>query len=265
MSETASRICVIVPTYNNAATLREVLDRILAVHRPVIVVNDGSTDATADILAGFGNSVEVVTHAVNRGKGAALVSGFHHAAACGYTHAITIDSDGQHFPEDIPAVLQAHAANPAAIVVGQRDIEARNMPGKNTFTNKFSNFWFYIQTGVKLRDTQTGFRLYPLQQLRGLRCITSRYEAELELMVYASWHGTRIVSVPIRVHYPPAGVRVSHFRPGRDFARISVLNTVLCFFTVVYAWPLRGARAVRRLFGGNGRSRSSKLHTGNAI
>lgn len=111
------------------------------------------------------------------------------------------------------------------------------MPGGNTFANKFSNFWFTVQTFKRLPDTQTGYRLYPLHKLSGTRLITSRYEAELELLVFAAWRGVELVSVPVRVYYPPEGERVTHFRPTADFARISVLNTVLCFLAVVYGWP----------------------------
>ena len=96
-----------------------------------------------------------------------------------------------------------------------------------------------MQTGRKLSDTQTGYRLYPLKRLHGLSLLTSRYEAELELLVFASWHGVELVEIPIDVYYPPKEERVSHFRPGKDFARISVLNTVLCFLAVVYGLPLR--------------------------
>ena len=111
------------------------------------------------------------------------------------------------------------------------------MPGGNTFANRFSNFWFTIQTGIRLPDTQTGFRLYPLKRLSGTRFVTSRYEAELELLVFAAWAGVELVSVPVRVFYPSQEERVTHFRPVADFARISVLNTVLCFLAVVYGWP----------------------------
>ena len=112
----------------------------------------------------------------------------------------------------------------------------------SNFANKFSNFWFYVQTGKALEDTQTGYRLYPLHKLYGVGLLTSRYEAELELLVFASWHGVELVSIPVNVYYPPREERVSHFRPGKDFARISVLNTVLCFLAVVYGLPLRLGR-----------------------
>ena len=112
------------------------------------------------------------------------------------------------------------------------------------FANAFSNFWFAIQTGRRLKDTQSGFRLYPLKKLRGLSLLTSRYEAELELLVFAAWHGIRIVSVPVGVYYPKPEERVSHFRPVRDFSRIFILNTQLCVLALVYGLPLALWRAL---------------------
>ena len=94
-----------------------------------------------------------------------------------------------------------------------------------------------VQTCRRVPDTQTGFRLYPLRKLWGYRLLTARYEAELELLVFAAWHGVAIHSIPVDVYYPPAEERVSHFRPGADFARISALNTLLCGLAVVYGLP----------------------------
>ncbi len=242
------KVCVVVPTYNNADTITGVLSRILAVTHHVIVVIDGCTDDTRERIAGMQNpSVQVVDHAENRGKGHALLSGFKHAINKGYEYAITIDSDGQHFPEDIPQFVEAMKKHPDAIIVGARNLQQENMPGGNTFANKFSNFWFTVQTGVNLPDTQTGYRLYPLRHLAGVHLITSRYEAELELLVFAAWAGVKLVSLPVRVYYPPAGERVTHFRPYADFARISLLNTVLCVIALIYGWPMTIYRKCRSL------------------
>jgi len=237
-SQGERRVCVVMPTYNNATTLLDVIQRVLPLGLPVIVVDDGSTDATRQLLQDANlQGVTVVTHDVNRGKGKALVTGFKHAMAAGYNYAVTIDSDGQHYPEDIPLLLQALPADHDALVVGERDMNQPNMPQGNTRANKFSNFWFTLQTGLRLGDTQTGFRLYPLHRLRWLGLTTSRYEAELEMLVFAAWHGTPIIPVKVRVYYPPQGERVTHFRPIMDFARISLLNTALCAGAVVYGWP----------------------------
>ena len=109
------------------------------------------------------------------------------------------------------------------------------MPAGNTFANRFSNFWFRLQTGISLPDTQTGFRLYPLHHLPCLRLLTARYESELELLVFSAWRGVRLVPVGISVNYPDD--RVTHFRPFWDFFRISLLNSVLCILALVYGYP----------------------------
>ena len=239
------RACVIVPTYNNERTIVDVLQRIGAYTRNVIVVNDDSTPATmAALTTAFDASelLDIVDYTPNRGKGYALMQGFRRALELGYRYAVTIDSDGQHFPEDIPVVMDCHLANKDALVVGSRNLTADNMPSKNTFANKFSNFWFRLQTGIPLEDTQSGYRLYPLEQLNLRWPITPRYEAELELLVYSAWRGVPVVSVPVRVYYPPEGERVSHFRPFWDFFRISVLNSVLTFGALFYYLPVRLCR-----------------------
>ena len=243
----ARGICVVIPTYNNAGTLAKVVREALYYCADVIVVNDGSTDETTQILQGVPN-INVVDYARNRGKGYALKKGFKKALSLGFAYAITIDADGQHLASDIPLLLHANQEYPGALIVGERDLEGVQRSKGSDFANKFSNFWFYIQTGRKLSDTQTGYRLYPLRKLYGLKLLTSRYEAELELLVFSSWHGVRLVSVPIHVYYPPKEERVSHFRPGKDFLRISVLNTVLCGLAIVYGLPLRIGRLLLRIF-----------------
>jgi len=231
------RACVIIPTYNNAGTLLQVLERVKPFAGDVWVINDGSTDDTAEILKRVSYPVTVISYPENKGKGHALRIGFQRAMESGFDYAVTLDSDGQHYPEDIPALVAALRTRPDSLVVGSRCLKQENMPGKNTFANRFSNFWFAFQTWQSLPDTQTGFRLYPLRRLSGLGLLTSRYEAELELLVLAAWRGVRLVPVPIRVYYPPREERVSHFRPFTDFARISLLNTVLCLVALVYGWP----------------------------
>ena len=236
------KVCVVMPTYNNSGTLRDVVERVLAYCNDVIVVNDGCTDNSAEVLASFGERVTVVDYGRNRGKGYALKQGFQKAKAMGFVYALTIDSDGQHFPEDIPLFVEALEQHPGALIVGSRNLNQENMPGQNTFANKFSNFWFKIQTGISLPDTQTGYRLYPLKHLP--RIFSARYEAELSLLVFSAWRGTDLIPIKVNVFYPED--RVTHFRPFWDFFRISVLNTVLCVAAVVYGWPSRLIRKARR-------------------
>lgn len=240
------KVCVVMPTYNNGGTLLDVVERTLSVCVDAIVVNDGCTDNSADILASFGERITVVDYGKNRGKGYALKQGFNKAKAMGFDYALTIDSDGQHFPEDIPLFVEALEQHPGALIVGSRNLNQENMPGGNTFANKFSNFWFKVQTGINLPDTQTGYRLYPLKNMSCLALLTYRYEAELELLVFSAWRGTTLIPIKINVFYPKGEERVSHFRPFWDFFRISVLNTVLCVVALVYGWPSRLIRKARR-------------------
>lgn len=237
-------VCVIIPTYNNAGTIASVVARCMGQCDDVIVVDDGCTDGTPGILRGIGG-ISVVTLRRNSGKGAALREGFRKALSMGFEYAVTIDADGQHFPEDIPLLLDCNTRHPGALVVGsRRDLGSMERSRGSRFANAFSNFWFFVQTLRPLPDTQSGYRLYPLRRLHGLGLLTSRYEAELELLVMAAWHGVDIVSTPVRVYYPPREERVSHFRPAYDFTRISLLNTLLCCLAVVYALPLALLRGV---------------------
>ena len=240
--------CVIVPTYNNEKTIVDVLRRIQAYTRNIIVVNDGSTPETMAVLTSAFDAPElpeIVDYTPNKGKGYALMQGFRRALELGYRYAVTIDSDGQHFPEDIPVLMDCFLQHKGSLIVGSRNLTADNMPSKNTFANKFSNFWFRLQTGIPLEDTQSGYRLYPLEAINLRWPITPRYEAELELLVFSAWRGVPVISVPVRVYYPPEGERVSHFRPFWDFFRISVLNSVLTFGALFYYLPVRILRKLK--------------------
>ncbi|AOC94656.1 Undecaprenyl-phosphate mannosyltransferase [Flavobacterium anhuiense] len=226
--------CVIVPTYNNQKTLKKVLDSILDFTTNIIIVNDGSTDSTSEILKSY-SQVTQIHHPKNLGKGRALRNGFRKALEMGFEYAITIDSDGQHFAADIPVFLKAIQDEPNALLIGSRNMTQENVPKKSSFGNKFSNFWFKFETGIKLDDTQSGFRLYPLRLLPK-RFFTNKFEFEIEVIVRSAWKGIVVKNIPIQVLYDPAE-RVSHFRPFQDFTRISILNTVLVTNALLYIKP----------------------------
>lgn len=230
------RTCVLIPCYNNAASLAAVIRDVSLYTHEIIVVNDGSTDHTLDVLAGFPH-IKIVTYERNRGKGWALRQGFACAIADGYTHAITMDADGQHYASDLPVMLDQVRQHPNAIVIGARNMNTDNVPGKSNFGNRFSNFWFWLYTGIKSPDTQSGYRLYPLKAMEGTRFFTTKYEFEVEVLVRSAWKEVEVLFVPVKVYYPPQEERVSHFRPFRDFSRISVLNTVLFFVAFFYIKP----------------------------
>lgn len=235
---TELKCCVIVPVFNNAGSVVHVVESVLRYTSNLIVVNDGSTDGTDRLLESAGLPVEVVSYRQNRGKGYALKVGFERAVALGYEYAITMDADGQHLASDLPAFAAAIEQNRGALIIGSRSFNNENMPGKNGFANRFSNFWFTVQTGYNLPDTQTGFRAYPLGKMRSGWILSYRYEAELELLVFAAWGGIRLLPVDINVYYPPKEERVTHFRPAKDFARISLLNTFLTLSALFYGWPV---------------------------
>lgn len=241
----ALNACVIIPTYNNAGTLGQVIRDVAAYTSDIIVVNDGSTDATMEVLKGF-ESLQVVSYADNAGKGMALRRGFEHAAQKGYEYAITIDSDGQHFAKDIPVFLEKIAQQPGSIIIGARNMEQSAVPGKSSFGHKFSNFWFWVETGIRPEDTQSGYRLYPVQRLKDFRFYTKKYEFEIEVIVRAAWSGIPVTFVPVTVYYAPRETRVSHFRPFRDFSRVSVINTVLVIIAFLYIKPRDFIRNLRK-------------------
>lgn len=244
-----NEVCAVIPTYQNAKTLLKVVADVHRVVDTVIVVDDGSNDGTAALLdkaTGNERPEKVLIHPKNCGKGAALKTGLTYARQQGFRYAVTVDADGQHRANDIPALLKAVEEEPDALAIGSRGLQHENMPAKSTFANRFSNFWFALQTLQRLPDTQSGLRVYPLRRLHGLRWMSARYEAELTLLVFSAWAGVKLLPVPVSVYYPPRDQRVTHFRPGRDFTRISVLNTLLCFLMVVYGWPRIFCRQIAR-------------------
>jgi len=230
--------CVIIPTFNNDKTLEKVLQEVLNICNNIIVINDGSTDNTANILEDFKDQIRIINHKENKGKGKSLRDAFEYAKREQFEYAITIDSDGQHDPEDINLFTETIVKDPDSIIVGARDMTQDGIPKKSSFGNKFSNFWFLAETGISLSDTQTGFRLYPLNKMSGMRFFTTKFEFEIEVMVRMAWKGIPIKEIPIKVKYDKE--RVSHFRPLKDFTRISILNTVLFTIALIYYIPLRG-------------------------
>lgn len=231
-------VCVIIPTYNNEKTVIRVIEgvREYVSDNRIIIVNDGATDSTPELLKQFESSISILKNEQNRGKGYSLRKAFKFANDKGFENAITIDSDGQHFPSDIPKMVATAIEFPNTVLMGSRNMEQEGVPQKSSFGNKFSNFWFKIETWITLPDTQTGYRLYPLKPLKKMRLFTTKFELEIEVIVRLAWKNIPFKAVPIDVKYDP-DERVSHFRPGRDFFRISVLNTVLVLGALLYFYP----------------------------
>lgn len=227
-------ILVAVPVYNQPERLREVVERCLATATDVLVVDDGSDIPAEPLLEGL--PVRVIRHPTNRGKGVAIRTIGAHAAACGKTHVITIDADGQHLPEQIPLFVEAIKADPSALIIGVRDFTGSGAPFSSRFGRKFGNFWAYLQTGGPVGDIQSGFRAYPTEVLSDLRTWFRLYAFEVEIVVRAAWARVPIKQVDVSVHYAPPATRVSHFKALRDNLHLFVLNTYLTIRSF-FPWP----------------------------
>lgn len=241
----ATHTCVIIPTYNNPTTVLDVIRRCCEYCADIFVVNDGSTDGTLEALQGASDlPFTLITYDRNRGKGYALREGFKAARERGFDYAVTIDSDGQHYPSDLPAFANAIQNHPGRLIVGSRNLQQENMPTQNTRANKASNLWFTIFSGHRLPDTQTGYRAYPIRRMKKMRFFSTRYEAELEILLRCTWRGIEPVPIPIQVYYAPKGVRVTHYRKFADTARIILLDLLLLIPSILYGYP---SMLVRRL------------------
>jgi len=226
-----NRFAFIIPVYNHAATVAQVVKDALALHFPVFVVDDGSTDTTYEQIKEI-EGIQILRHQQNLGKGAAIMTGF--AAAAAVTDwAITIDADGQHYPEDALRLIDAIPAGKRPIVVGAREgmagIEGAHIPWTSRFGRKFSNFWVWASGGAILSDSQSGMRLYPLPEAMLLNTKARRFQFEVEILVIARRKGLPVIETPVRVVYNPDGKRISHFRPFVDFLRNSKTFARLIF------------------------------------
>lgn len=227
------RSAVVIPSKDNVGTIADVVTRSLAVHEHVYVVDDGCVDGTGPAAQAAG--AVVITHGVNRGKGQALLTAFERLVQDGFTHAICLDGDGQHHPEEIPLFETAIKREPLAIQLGVRDMSTA--PGRSTFGRSFSNFWVWAETGHAVGDSQSGFRAYPVNEILNLGLGGGRYELEVEVLVHAMWKGIPVRDIDIGVFYPDPEDRVSSFRPLHDNVRISWMNTKLVARRLV--WPAR--------------------------
>ena len=240
---------VVAPTYDNARTLNAIVTGITQLGLHAFVVNDGSSDDTAAVLAQWSRdaNVTVITHDVNRGKAAALMSGFAAAGRAGYTHAVTIDTDGQLDPRQIPALLDVARGEPEAFVVGTRDATAADYPSRSRLGRRVSNLLVRLESGLRISDSQCGFRVYPLAMMRQLDCRAGRYGFETEILTRAAWAGRDVREAPVTCSYLPHGQRVSHFQPWRDSFRAVGMHARLASRALLdWVSPARAWRQLRR-------------------
>ena len=185
----APRFAVVIPVYNHERTVAEVTLQAAGLGLPVFVVNDGSTDTTPERLRGI-PGITVLNHSVNRGKGAALLTGFSAAAAGGADYAVTLDADGQHDPTQAHRLMDVVRTGRRAVVVGCRQgMDVPSVPWTSRFGRKFSNFWVRVSGGPPVSDSQSGYRLYPLPETLHLKARSRRFAFEVEILVLAGKKG----------------------------------------------------------------------------
>ncbi len=225
------RFCVIIPCHNHGDSLAEVLGGISGAD--IFVVDDGSVPPVS-ISDTFGG-VRLIRFDKNHGKAYALKAAFKRALCDGYTHAVTMDSDGQHPPSEVGRFLEAAAGNPDCIVAGVRNFSDSTVPVSRRFMNRFSNFWFKAETGVRLGDTQCGFRCYPISKISGLDMSFDGFTFESELLVKAAWAGIGIIPLEIPTIYNAGVLARSHYRPIADTVKFSIMNAKLWFQSLVFS------------------------------
>lgn len=249
--DVAFRPAIVAPTYNNAGTLLAVLRQVAALNLPMIVVNDGSTDATVEILQSLTDELHtgsplpaavlplhVLRHQFNRGKAAALATGFAYADRSSFTHVVTIDTDGQHDAQQIPALLEAAARHPAALILGTRDPHSAGYPFASRFGRWFSNSLIRLESGINVRDSQCGLRVYPLELIARVPCRCGHFSFETEILTRCGWAHAQVIQTPVSCVYFPRETRVSHFRPVRDSARSLGMHSGLLIGAIPH-WPKR--------------------------
>ena len=218
-----TKTIVVIPAYNEAATIRDLVERTLTIMPDVVIVDDGSTDATVARLEGL--PVVVLRNERNVGKAASLWKGFDHAFGHGAQFVVTLDGDGQHQPEDIPRLLDMAERSPHNIVIGARLHDRKNFPARRYYANQFARFWISWAAGYPIADTQSGFRVYPAPLFAKLdrgNVSWNGFVFESEVLIAAGAVGVRSIAVAIPGIYPKQARR-SHFRPVLDIARIVVM------------------------------------------
>ena len=229
-----NKVLVVIPVYNHLASIRDVVCRCLKYCPDILVVDDGSEQDVGTVLTDL--DITIKRHERNRGKGQAILTAANYAAEHKKTHIITLDADGQHYPEQIPEFIAAANEQPEAIVLGVRDFNSSGAPFSSRFGRAFGNFWVRLQTGIKIRDIQSGYRLYPVFVLNNLKYMFHTYAFEDEVIVRGLWAGIPVKEIAVKVHYPAHTDRISHFCKFRDNLKLTFLNTYLTFRSII-PWP----------------------------
>ena len=226
------RPCVLIPTYDNPATLRGTVERCRAHLDDVLVVDDGSGPegrAVCDAIAEEGLA-QVVHREANGGKGAAVKTGFREAKQRGYTHALQVDADGQHDLDAIPRYLEVAEQNPDALVLSDPEFGESGVPKGRQLARSITTFWVNIETGGRvIHDPMCGFRVYPVEPANQVEVAGDKMDFDPEVAVRLVWHGVPVINLPLQVYYPTAEEGgVSHYRLFRDNFLMGLLHTRLC-------------------------------------
>lgn len=219
-------IWCVIPVYNNAATIKNIVEQSACYIKNILVIDDGSTDADLSDLLKKTEAI-VIGHEKNRGKGAAILTAIHYLKQKDAVSMITMDGDGQHLPKDLPLFINAIESDPESLYIGVRNFKQPSVPSSSRFGRKFSNMWFRVETGKECKDTQSGFRAYPVQLISKIKLHGSFYDFEIEVIARAAWAQIPINEIMVNVVYGPPENRSSHFKKFRDNLRISLMHTRL--------------------------------------
>lgn len=214
----SEKVLVIIPAYNAARTVPDVVKSCINIISNIVVINDGSHDDTAAVAKSAG--AEVVSHPHNRGKGAALKTGFAWALEHGFDAVITLDADGQHLPREIPKFLAARAETHADLIIGGRAHLFGQMLPRRRLANRFSAWSIARASGTGITDSQSGFRLYSANLLRNVHLRTDGFDMESEVIVHAGRRGFKVITIPIELGFVD-GISTSHYKPLKDTLRIA--------------------------------------------
>ncbi|MDR2427019.1 MAG: DUF2062 domain-containing protein [Endomicrobium sp.] len=223
---------IVIPLYNHAAAVGKVAAEVISLYKNVLIIDDGSTDGGCDKINAL--DVNIIRFKKNRGKGAAIIAAAAWARINDFTHLVTIDADGQHYPSDIEKLLEASRRSPSLIIIGKRKFNSCKVPTASKFGRKFSGFWAKVQTSKTIIDIQSGFRVYPVEIFDKYKIFSRRFAFEVEVIIKAIWAGFDIEEVEVGVHYPKKrSERISHFGVIKDNARLAVLNTYLTMRSMI--------------------------------
>ncbi|CAM3499403.1 glycosyltransferase family 2 protein [Arcobacter aquimarinus] len=221
------KIFVVIPTYNNPKTIVNVANDVIKNGYKLIIVDDGSTIKVTDLIESHPDII-ILRHEINQGKGQAILTGAKKVKELGHDYFISLDGDGQHLASQIEKILSAHDGKDQ-IIIGARNFDIDNVPNGSKFGRWFSNFWACWDTEQEIKDSLSGFRLYPTSIL-DLNIKTLRFDWEMEVLVKHSWKGRLIKEVIIECYYPTPEERVSHFKKFWDTAAIVMVHIRLLPF-----------------------------------